>query len=213
MNPLDWIPVTERTLAVFLLQMGIVSFAYNIAVLCIALPVASLGFKLKSPVDLGALLTVTVGHYVLTVLMILLSLNAIVAEPERGVLYGLLSGLFLWMTFAPELFVAYGTSASKQKPRSSLLFILQCLLMVLWIVLLALSIHGDVHIVHPSLRPLVAWLDDALALPYMIGWILGTLGVYSLFRSIFRAIFATLGLFGEIGDIFRTRKLSSGARL
>jgi hypothetical protein len=192
MNPLDWIPLSERPLIIFLLHLGVLSFAYWWTVMVVG----------RIPKNIGAMLTVTVCHYLITAITILLAQRAIAVEPTRGMFYVIFAALFLWMTLAPELYEAYGSAANKQQPRNKWIFLLRLALILFWVITFFASIYSDANVVAPFVAILVDLLQRSLELPLLIGVMLGLLGVYSLFRSLFMALFATLGLVGVLKELF-----------
>ena len=162
-----------------------------------------LGEKIRIPMDVGMLLKITAGHYVLTTLTIVLTMDATLASPNAAVLYTTLAAVFLWMTIAPELYEEYCRSANVQAQHSRSIFLLRFLLIITWVVVLVLSIQGTIMILVEQLLWAGRQLESALSLPYLVGIILGALSVYSLFRSIFKTLFSTLGLLGEVRNVFR----------
>lgn len=202
---LEWVPAGYRSLVLFLLHLGLLSIAYA-WILCIITSAAGKAWtKMQLPGDMDAILRITVGHALLTAMTILATRTAIAMEPGTMILYVILGCTLLWITLAPELYDEYAGSANRTQLRSRILFVVRFLLVVLWIAGLVIVIHRNIAI---ALFPL-PWLNDrlgeAFTLPYSIGYLLGALGVYWLFRSFFKAVFATLGLLGDLANLFRFR--------
>ncbi|NOS67130.1 MAG: hypothetical protein HOO67_02080 [Candidatus Peribacteraceae bacterium] len=211
----DWFPVEYRPLVYFLLQFGLVSVAYSWIVLSITSVIGMIWRMLRIPGDLGTFIKVTLGHPMLALVTILVLLMGITAEPSQRIFYTIIACAFLWVTLAPELYEDYGRSPSAQSSRSRLLFAVRLLLIIVWTAAVAASAMGNWFttlierpewwfLVFLALKTsqLIVWI---FALPYFLGLAAGTFGAYSLFRSLFKALFATFGLLGELRHVSQPR--------
>ncbi len=207
MSLIQWLPDRFEPLALFLCHLGLLSFVYAWIVLTITGLIGSVFTKLRVPFDVGAVLRFTAGHYLLTAMTILAVLNPVQGDDGSKLLYGILATVFLWITLAPEMYEEYSSVPSDRQQRSRLLFVLRMALFVFWITALVLGVREVLSIV---VQPLPEWnrlLESVLIMSGSIGIILGALGAYGLFRSLFRGFFATLGLLGEFRDMMRRQPL------
>ncbi len=205
MDFMSWIPEGHRLLTVFLLQLGLIGFVYSWIVLGIFSVIGRLTMSLRIPGEIDTVLTVTIGHFLLTLFTTLTVFGAIEAEPLSMTLSVALGAVFLWITLSPELYEEYAGSANAQRTYSRLLFIVRLALIILWIAGLVAAGLESPELSIALLPVLSKWLRDAFSLPYFIGYLMGCIGVYTLFRSLFKALFSTFGLLGLLRDLFRAK--------
>ncbi len=193
---LQWIPVSYQPIAVFLVQIGLLSFAYWIVSLVVFSPLDSLGAKFRIPI--GTILRITLGHYLLVSIAILFVTKA---TPQLGLTAAVIGGAVLWITMVSDLYEDT-VSVVLRTLTSKLLFIVRFALIVGWFTLYILSLQGSATILLDVTDDLADLLLQALTLPYSIGIVIGMLCAYSLFRSLWKAVFATFGLLGLLKDLF-----------
>jgi hypothetical protein len=181
----------------FMLTIGVVSVAYA----WIWMPIVQTGIgglwkKLVKKGNLGTFLTATIGHG----LLVWASLAAVAVAFGQGediMILTILAAVFFWMATIGDLFEQHATTAAQETTHRFIVG-LRFTMLILWIAVIVWTITMQVTLLEAPITRVSEIFLMAWTLPYYVVVLIGLLGVYGLFRSIFKALFATAGVIGLV---------------